>query len=206
MKLPPRLLALSPGDLVPGRVGEFLARFERALGAGLSGLLLREPGLADRAYLALGERLGALRAQQPFWLGVHDRAHLVRALGADGLHLSFRSLPPSEARRVVGAELALGLSTHAADDPAAWSGADYLFHGPLHPTPKESGRLPPVGLEGLQRAQQAARAPVLALGGVRPEDVAALRARGLHGVAVRAGILQAPDPAQATRDYLAASP
>jgi len=206
MKLPPRLLALSPGDLVPGREGDFVACVERALAAGLPGLLLREPALAERAFLALGERLGALRARQPFWFGVHDRAHLVRALGADGLHLSFRSLPLREARGVVGDGFALGLSTHAGDDPSGWSGADYLFHGPLHATPSKLGKLAPVGLEGLQRAQQASAAPVLALGGVRPEDVAPLRARGLHGAAVRAGILQASDPALATRAYLAAHP
>ena len=204
MKLPPRVVALSPGDLGPGATREFLARCERALAGGLPGLLLREPRLSERDYLALGEALGALRARWPFWFAVHDRAHLARALGADAVHLSFRSLPPREARVVVGDELALGLSTHAGDDPAGWSGADYLFHGPLHATPKPQGAPTPLGLEGLVRSAARAVVPVLALGGVRPEDVAPLRARGLHGVAVRAAILGSAAPERAARAFLEA--
>lgn len=202
MRPPPRLVALSPGDLEHGDAREFLARCERAVRCGLPGILLREPGLSERAYLDLGESLRELRARQPFWFALHDRAHLVRTLGADALHLSFRSLPPREARSVVGAEVALGLSTHAGDEAESWRGVDYLFHGPLHATPKAHGAVNPLGLEGLARSASRAHVPVLALGGVQPEDVGPLRARGLHGVAVRAGILGRTDPERALPPYL----
>jgi len=202
--IPPRLVALSPGDLERGDTGRFVERLERALAAGLPGLLLREPGLSERAFLALGERLAALRARQSFWFALHDRAHLVRPLGAVALHLGFRSLPVREARLVVGPELALGLSTHANDDAEQWSGADYLFHGPLQATPKAGHAAEPLGLETLVASAARARVPVLALGGVQPADAARLRARGLHGVAVRAGVLASDDPARATRAYLEA--
>lgn len=200
----PRLIALSPGDLERADGRLFLERVERALAGGLPGLLLREPGLSDRASLALGEALLALRARLSFWFAVHDRAHLARALGADALHLSFRSLAPREARRAAGEALRLGLSTHAGDDPAGWQGCDYLFHGPLHATPKPHAAPAPLGLEGLVQSAARARVPVLALGGVRPRDAGGLRARGLHGVAVRSGILQADDPEGAVRSYLEA--
>ncbi len=201
----PRLIALSPGDLGPADGARFLAALEPALAAGLPGLLLREPGLPERAYLALGEAVAALRARFPScWFGVHDRAHLAAALGADALHLSFRSLRPGELRTWLAPDLALGLSTHAGDEPAHWRGADYLFHGPLHATPSKAGLQAPIGFEGLVRALAVAPAPVLALGGVTPSDLARLRALGAHGAAVRAGVLGAPDPARATRAYLEA--
>ena len=200
----PRLVALSPGTLERDGTRAFLGALEAALAAGLPGLLLREPGLTERAYLELGQRVCELRAQSPFWFAVHDRAHLVAELDADALHLSFRSLPPREARSVLAPEVALGLSTHAADARAPWREVDYRFHGPLHATPSKAGRLEPLGFEGLARALPESPAPLLALGGVRPADAARVLTLGAHGVAVLGGILPTADPAAATRAYLEA--
>ena len=202
----PRLIALSSGELRPGDESTFVEGVARAFTAGLPAILLREPALPDRDYLRLAERLVELCASAgERWLALHDRAHLAAALPVDALHLSFRSLRPSAVRAWLPARVTLGLSTHAADDPELWAGADYLFHGPYAPTPK--GRFaPPVGLEGMRAAVEKARAPLLALGGVTPADVPALLAAGAHGVAVRAGILAARDPARATRAYLEAFP
>jgi thiamine-phosphate pyrophosphorylase len=201
----PRLIALSPGDLgaaSDAAARAFLAALERAVGAGLPGVLLREPLLGDRAYLELGARVRAACAGA--WLAVHDRAHLAAALGADAVHLGFRSLAPGEIRPWLRAGIALGLSTHAHDDARAWDSADYLFHGPLHATPSKADRIEPVGEPGLARALAATARPLLALGGVTPADVPRVRGLGAHGVAVRAGILCAADPAGATRAYLTA--
>lgn len=201
----PRLIALTPGDLGAEGVHGFMQRLEPALAAGLPGVLLREPGLDERATLALGRDLGALRTRFPgLWLGIHDRAHLAHALRVDAVQLSFRSLRPGELRAWLGPGIALGLSTHATDDPREWLGADYLFHGPLHATPSKAGRLEPIGFEGLARASRVAGCPVLALGGVRPDDLARLRREGLHGAAVLSGVLGCADPARATRAYLEA--
>jgi len=200
--LPPPLVALSPGDLDAAAFPAFLERLERARAAGLAAVLLREPRLSDRDTLALGRAVRASSAA--LWLGLHDRAHLAAEVGASAVHLSFRSLRPRELRPWLGAEIALGLSTHAGDDPAAWAGADYLFHGPLHDTPSKRGLVAPIGLEGLGDARAATRLPLIALGGVTPADAPRLRALGLHGVAVRAPILSASDPARATRAYLEA--
>jgi len=201
----PRLIALSPGELEQGGESAFLRALRGALAAGLPGLLLRESRLMDRAYLALAREVVSLcTAHGTPWLGVHDRAHLAAEVGADAVHLSFRSLRPAELRTWLDPSIALGLSTHADDAPAAWREADYLFHGPLHATPSKVGRLEPVGLAGLERALAHATRPVLALGGVTPRDVPPLRRLGVHGVAVRAGVLGAADPAGATRAYLEA--
>jgi thiamine-phosphate pyrophosphorylase len=199
----PRLIALTPGTLSVEGFGAFLAALERALEAGLPGVLLREPRLPDRAFLELGREVGRLRALRPaLWLAVHDRAHLAVELGADALHLSFRSLRPAELRPWLDPHLALGLSTHAHDDPGPWAEADYLFHGPLHATPSKTGRLEPVGFAGLERALALARRPLFALGGVRPADAREARRLGAHGVAVLAGVFGAEDPARATSAYL----
>src|SRR6185503_8453505 len=67
----PRLIALSPGTLAAAGATPFLGALERALGAGLPGLLLREPRLGDRDYLELAARVNALRAAHPgTWFAV----------------------------------------------------------------------------------------------------------------------------------------
>lgn len=205
----PRLIALSPSDLERERCAAFLERVSAAVAAGLPGVLLREPRLNDRDWIALAQELRARCAPGSVWLGVHDRAHLARHVGADALHLGFRSLQPGQAREVVG-DLELGLSTHADDDESTrrhWNAADYLFHGPVHDTPSKHGLCAPVGFEGLERAVAAAGRPLVALGGLRPQDVEPAHRAGAHGIAVLGGILAratAEQARDATREYLAA--
>jgi thiamine-phosphate pyrophosphorylase len=197
--LPPPLVALTPGAPA-ARVG--LARaVGRAVAAGLRGVVLREPGLEDGAFLALARDLAGVLAPVDGWLCLHDRVHLVRAAGARAAHLGFRSLRPAAARAVLGAQHGLGLSTHAADDPDGWDALDYRFFGPLHATPSKSGLLAPVGLDGL-RAACAAAPPVWAIGGVTPGDAAAALAAGARGICALRGVLGAPDPGAAAAAYL----
>lgn len=214
--LPPRLVALSPGDLRPGASASFDERLRAALSAGLRGLLVREPELAERELLECARRWRALMSAEarrapssgePAWLGISDRGASALASGADAWQLSFRSLSLVDARRVLAlraSPCALGLSVHASDDPARWQGADYLVFGPVQATPSKQGWLEPAGFDGLARACACARAPVLAIGGLEPRHAANALAAGAHGLAVQRGIFAQADPARATRAYLAA--
>jgi len=202
----PRLIALSPGDLERESLPAFLELVSAAVGAGLPGLLVREPRLSDRDWLAV---VTEVRARcSTVWMGVHDRAHLAEPVGADALHLGFRSLSPARARAVVGAKMSIGLSTHAADDREqrrAWADADYLFHGPVRATPSKRGLCAPTGIDGLARAVAETDRPVIAIGGLQPEDAAPASTSGARGIAVLAGILGREDTravAAATKAYL----
>jgi len=205
-RLPPPLLALSPGDLDELRAfGDFLARVDAALAAGLRGILLRELELDDAVHLRLASelraRLDRLEAGAG-WLGVHDRVHVALAAGADAIHLGFRSLASERVASITADKLAIGLSTHAFDDPCDWSGADYIFHGPVRATPSKNELVVAIGTEGLERAVLQTDCPIWALGGVRPEDVRGVMASGARGVAALSGILGCTDPGGATRAYL----
>jgi thiamine-phosphate pyrophosphorylase len=190
--------------LRPENEARFLASLRAAIGAGLRGLLLREPGLSDRAYLQLGQSVRQLAPE--LWLGVHDRVHLAGAIGAEGVHLGFRSLPPAAVSEHHDPRLAIGLSTHAGDECAQWAAADYLFHSPVFATPSKPkdapGFLEPLGIEGLAEAVKATSQPIWALGGLGPEHVMSCRRAGAAGVAVLSGILGSADPAAATALYL----
>ena len=199
-RLPPALLALSPGDLDPGRARVFPSVVASAAGAGLMGVLLREPMLGDRALLQLARSVRPLLGEAG-WLGLHDRAHLAEAAGADGLHLGGQSLPPADVRSWLAPRVAIGLSTHSDDDPLGPPDADYVLHAPVFPVP---GKGPALGLEGLAREVLRAQLPLWGLGGIVPETVADVLAAGARGIAVLRGIFGSPDPAGAVTRYLAA--
>ena len=198
---PPPLLALSPGDLAAGDAQSFGGRLRRAAEAGLRGILVREPALDDRALLELARSaVEILRAAHGdgAWCGVHDRAHLVRAAGAQALHLGFRSLRPTDVPANLLDGALVGLSTHAGDagrDAEAWEQVDYLFHGPVHETVSKQGLLEPIGFEGLARGVARSPVPVWALGGLHPEDVAAALDAGARGVAAIGALWNPEDPA-----------
>jgi thiamine-phosphate pyrophosphorylase len=199
-RLPPTLIALTPGDAAAAGSGELEQRVRAALAGGLRGVLLREPELEDRAFervaCALRELLGAVDG----WLGLHDRVHLAHATRADAVHLGFRSLAPATVR-ASWPELTIGLSTHAGDDPAEWAAADYLFHGPVFATPK-AHPVEPVGIPGLRRAIASTELPVWGLGGIGAGQAADVLDAGARGVAVLSGVLRDDDPGRRAAEYL----
>jgi len=202
--LPPCLLALSPGTLVAGDgrgAEQLVQRVRAAVAGGLEGVLLREPELPDAELLALA--LTLTRRFEDLWVGLHDRPHLALASGARGVHLGRRSLTPQEVRSWLAPQIAIGLSTHADDDPTSWDAADYLFHGPVHPTPKPYP-VQPIGLAGLASAVGRTDVPIWALGGLGPAEAPAVIEAGARGVAVLSGLLPAPDPQTAAASYAAA--
>ncbi|MGH3579229.1 MAG: thiamine phosphate synthase, partial [Mycobacterium sp.] len=135
------------------------------------------------------------------------------AAGADGVHLGQNDLPPEWARRLVGADLLIGLSTHsAAEFDAGAPEADYLCVGPIFATPTKPGR-PATGLEivthSASRAQQGfEKRPWFAIGGVDSTSLPGVRSAGAERiVVVRAAA--GPDPGGSIRalvDGLASSP
>jgi thiamine-phosphate pyrophosphorylase len=157
-------------------------------------------------FRAAADRYGALFV-------INDRPDLAVASGADGVHLGQNDLPPAWARRVVGPDVLIGLSTHsAAEFDAGAPEADYLCIGPLFATPTKPGR-PATGLEivthaGSRERDGTEQRPWFAIGGV---DVASLPAVGAAGatrvVVVRAAAGADPGASvSALIDGLARSP
>jgi thiamine-phosphate pyrophosphorylase len=138
------------------------------------------------------------------WIALHDRVHLVPHAHVDAVHLGFRSLPPIEVRAMLAEHISVGYSAHAGDRKQEREGADYLVFGPVLDTPSKRGIQAPVGFEGLRSAVADAALPVYAIGGLKPEQAARVRASGARGIVVMSGVFGAADPASAVRAYLEA--
>jgi len=140
----------------------------------------------------------------PFW--INDRADLALLAGAAGLHLGQDDLPLRAARQLLGRGVSLGLSTHdlAQAEAAAEAGADLIGYGPVFATASKENPDPCVGLSGLAAACRAARIPVVAVGGIAPDNAAQVAACGPAYAAVISAVCGAADPATAARALVSA--
>jgi len=142
------------------------------------------------ALVAAGRRFGAL-------VTAHEDIEAAAATGADGVHLPSGGSPAAAYARLPGA--LIGASAHSADEAAAllWAGADYVTVSPVFVTASKPGYGPALGLDGLARIVARAPGPVVALGGITPENAASCLLTGVRGVAVMGEVMRSPDP-QAT--------
>ena len=148
---------------------------------GATVLQLRDPNATARALEGEACRLVA-EAAVP--VVVSARADLALAAGAAGVHLPERDLPVAGARRVLGPDRLVGRSVHsvAAAVLAEAEGADYLVFGSVFVSASHPGQ-EVAGLAALERVAAAVRIPVLAIGGVDADRIAACLAAGAAGFA-----------------------
>jgi thiamine-phosphate pyrophosphorylase len=178
----------------------------RALEGGVRAIQLREKDLDTLEVFRLGERLLVRTRAAGAALIVNDRVDVAMALGADGVHLTRKSLPPREARSLAGPDMLLGVSCHNLEDvrEAVDGGADFLVLGPIYATPSKAPYGRPLTPQILRRARTICTLPILAIGGIGPGRVSEVMAAGADGAAVIFAVLAAPDPMLATRELLGA--
>ena len=183
--------------LVAGRDLAGLARAAERGGATAVQLRLKRASARELSAAARVVR-DALRAP----VLVNDRLDVALAAGAAGVHLGPDDLPVELARRIAPPGFIVGASVGSPEEAAAAQGADYWGVGPWRATGTKADAGQALGPEGFRRiAALAGKIPCIAIGGVRPEDVAEVRAAGGAGVAVVSGILGAGDIETAARRY-----
>ena len=177
-----------------------------ALDGGARAVQLREKDLLGAELLRLATELRDLTVRYGAAFFVNDRVDVALAAGADGVHLGQNAIPPVTARRLLGSDRLIGVSTHTSAEVARAieAGADFVVFGPVYWTPSKTPFGAPRGLEELASITACAQVPVLAIGGISAERVADVRSAGASGVAVISAIMSAEDPARAARELLAA--
>jgi len=137
-------------------------------------------------------------------LVINDRVDIALIVGADGVHLGQTDLPIEEARRLAGARLFVGVSTHDLDQVriACAAGADYLGFGPVFATSTKENPDAVQGLDGLRAAVAASTVPIVAIGGITAAQVSALYATGAAAICAISAVNDAADPARAAGAFL----
>jgi len=125
---------------------------------------------------------------------MNDRADLALAAAFDGLHIGQDDLSPDAARRIIGPDRWLGVSTHNPQQiaQADSTDADYLAIGPVFATTSKAKPDPVVGLEGVRRARELTRKPLVAIGGITRSNARSVIEAGADSVAVISDLLREP--------------
>ena len=139
---------------------------------------------------------------------VNDRCDLALAVNADGVHLGQGDLPLALARKVMGPDKLIGISTHNATQvrEASAGKPDYLGFGPIYAPGSKIDHDPVVGLEGLRAIRPLTSLPIFAIGGIQIGQVRDVMEAGADGAAVISAIVKAADIREAVRAFLARMP
>jgi thiamine-phosphate pyrophosphorylase len=181
-------------DALPhGQDPELLLNAAMAPGAGMVELRERDQPRAviersGRTFRRLANTYGALFI-------VNDDPYLAMELSADGVHVGQDDIDAAEARRIMGPDAIIGLSTHSREqiDAAASQPVDYISVGPIWETPTKEGR-PATGLELIRTAAEVAKLPWFAIGGIDRSNVDEVIAAGAERICVVRAIRDAEDP------------
>jgi thiamine-phosphate pyrophosphorylase len=201
--LPRGVYAIVDGS-ASGSPLDLVAAFVRG-GAAVVQLRLKDAGA--------GEFLKVAREARKLCFGkalllVNDRPDVARLAEADGVHLGQEDLPVAVARKILGPQALIGVSTHSELEiyVANKDGADYIGFGPVFETSSKPGALlpEPHGTQGLRSAVNRSRVPVVAIGGITTSSAKVLSFTGVHCVAAIAELCNAPDPEKRTREMVAA--
>jgi thiamine-phosphate pyrophosphorylase len=168
---------------------------------GVDVVQLRDKQLEARPLLARARVVAEVCRTHGVPFVLNDRPDLALEVGADGVHVGQEDAPVSLARRILGPDAIVGLSTHGLEDLAGATSQDvtYLSAGPVEPTPTKPGRAG-TGLGYVSVASERSIVPVFVTGGVTPEKVPALVDAGVRHFVVVRHLTQARDPKRATSD------
>ena len=140
---------------------------------------------------------------------IDDHVDLVKQLHADGVHLGKQDMPIKEARQLLGTGFLIGGTANTFEDlrQHAANGADYIGCGPFRFTTTKQKLAPILGLDGYrsilaQMKEEGIALPVVGIGGITRDDIPALKALGLGGIALSGSILKAEDPVREMEEIM----
>ena len=175
----------------------FLAKIAAACENGVTMVQLREKFLTTRDYYALAKQVKLITDRYRIPLIIDDRVDVCLAVDAAGVHIGDDELPVAVTRQLLGPDKILGVSTKtvATATAAVAAGADYLGVGAIFPTQTKAAA-PLTSLATLKAITAAVSVPVVAIGGIKADNLDTFKATGIAGVAIVSEIMQAPDTAQ----------
>lgn len=190
----------------PGLIGE--RKLEdvcaEALAAGVRVFQLRDKQASTRSLIEQAVGLKRLAERFGATLLINDRADVAFESGAHGVHLGQEDMVLAEARRMLGQNAVIGVSVQTPEEAreAEEGGADYLAANLVFETPTKTDLENSIGLDGVRRLRAASGLPLVAIGGIKADNVAQVVAAGADGVAVVSAVMAAADVPAACRQLL----
>ncbi len=200
----PKLYPIIDKAMLDAR-GIGVAEFARELrDAGVTLVQYRDKTSAPQEILQAAAQIASVFMGVDATLILNDRADLALVAGW-GVHVGHLDLTPANARSLVGAGSAIGVSTHndAQVITANAGDADYIAVGPVFATSTKPNAEPVIGLDGVRRARALTGKPLVAIGGITRDNARSVIDAGADSVAVIGGLLVAAErPRKVAEDFL----
>ncbi len=183
-----RALYLVTDRTISGLSHSDIAR--QAITAGIRVIQLREKNMSGKELYKEAVSLRGITLKHGATLIINDYVDIALSVNADGVHLGQEDMPIAEARKVLGGNKIIGMSTHSLKQAidAQRAGADYIGFGPVfRTTTKDAGN--PKGTMALMKIKGHIKIPVVAIGGITIENASQILSSGSDAVAVASGIL-----------------
>ncbi len=186
------LYAIIDTDFLFGRPVEQIA--EQMIAGGVTVLQLRNKSGNIREFYTQAQKVRPVANTAGVPLLVNDRLDVAIASGADGVHLGQSDLPVGPARKLLGKDGIIGISIHNMTEfgRCDLNSASYLGVGTIYPTGSKPG-LSAAGPAILQRLRPQTSKPLIAIGGITPDNLREVFQAGGDGVAVISALMGAHD-------------
>jgi thiamine-phosphate pyrophosphorylase len=180
-----------------------------ALNGGCKWIQLRMKGAdADDIRRAV-DKLKPLSQEKGAILILDDHVELTSQLDIDGVHLGKNDMPPGEARALIGEKYIIGGTANTFEDikNLVAQGVDYIGLGPFRYTETKQNLSAILGIEGYKNILSQCRAtgittPIVAIGGIEPDDIPTIMQAGVSGIALSGAILRSDNPAETTHKII----
>ena len=174
---------------------------EQAVIGGCTMVQLREKEISSLDFYVLALEMKKITDRYSIPLIINDRIDIAMAVGATGVHIGQKDIPADIARKLIGKNMLLGVSTASVAEAvnAAKAGADYLGVGAMFPT----GTKPDAGfvsMEELGRIRRAVDIPIVVIGGISRENAMLFQPMGIDGLAVVSAVIAQPDIKKSAAD------
>ena len=158
---------------------------EKCVSHGIKMLQLREKHLSDKELIKIGKEIRSITKGTSTNFVVNDRPDIAAICDADYLHLGQDDMPIEDARKIVG-NMKIGLSTHSIEQAkeALSQNPNYIGFGPIYPTNAKAKPDKPVGTEQLKQVLEFSNVPVIAIGGIFPENINQVIEAGAKNIAM----------------------
>jgi len=173
------------------------------IAGGVKVVQLRDKDLSDSEFFDLAMKFRSRTEQAGMTFIVNDRVDICRAVKADGVHLGQDDFPVLEARRLLGPDTVVGVSTHNIKEAlrAVEEGASYINVGPIFDTKTKQNVYPAVGIDLFKEIKQAVNIPVTVMGGISLGNIDIVLEAGAKRIAVVTAITEVDNIEDTVREF-----
>lgn len=179
---------------------------EQVLASGVSVIQYRDKTISVEEYKRIALEMAYFKIHNKFKWILNHHIQLVEIVGADGIHLTSKSVSVNEARKILGKDKIIGVSVHSIEEglSAEKNGADYLTFGSIYPTHSKTGDYVIQGIDKLKTLTSQVTIPVFAVGGINTTNLSEVKATETAGFSVLGSLANSSNVEKTAREFLKA--